>query len=91
MSGVPKSSDPTFYMLGGGPAAGKSTLIERGDIAVPSVEKKQAVLVNPDVVKESLPEYKPLVDKTNLLSSHMRNLLLFQSASKMRLLLMVKI
>ena len=70
IEGVPKSADQTFYMLGGGPAAGKTTMIERGDIAIPSVEKKQAVLVNPDVVKESLPEYKPLVDKKTAQFTH---------------------
>jgi len=58
ISGVPKSSDPTFFMLGGGPASGKSSLITRGDVAVPNTNKGEAVLVNPDDYKIQLPEYK---------------------------------
>jgi hypothetical protein len=58
LSGVPKSSDPTFFMLGGGPASGKSSLITRGDVAVPNTKNDEAVLVNPDDYKVQLPEYK---------------------------------
>lgn len=58
ISGVPKSSDPTFYMLGGGPAAGKSSLITRGDVAVPNTKNNEAVLVNSDDYKIQIPEFK---------------------------------
>jgi predicted ABC-type ATPase len=67
LEGVPSSSNPTFYMLGGGPASGKSSLVERGDVAIPSVENREAVLVNPDDYKVQLPEYKqkPATDAAN--------------------------
>lgn len=52
---VPVSSDPTFHMLGGGPAAGKSTAVRSGLANVP--DKKLAVHVNADDIKEGLPEY----------------------------------
>lgn len=53
--GVPPSDDPTFHMLGGGPAAGKTTAIKSGLADVPDGTK--AVQVNADDVKGSLPEY----------------------------------
>lgn len=58
VDGVPASSDPTLFMMGGGSASGKSSLIERGDVAIPS--GKQAVQVNADDVKVLLPEYKTM-------------------------------
>jgi len=51
---VPQSQDPTFYMLGGGPATGKSTLIKSGLVDIP--DKSKAVHVNADDAKEMLPE-----------------------------------
>lgn len=67
LDGVPSSSNPVFYMLGGGPASGKSSLIERGDVAIPSIENREAVLVNPDDYKTKLPEYsqKPASEAAN--------------------------
>jgi predicted ABC-type ATPase len=54
VSGVPSSDEPVFTMLGGGPAAGKSTFVrETGMIA----DRTQAVHVNADEFKEGLPEY----------------------------------
>lgn len=58
LDGVPQSNDPTFFMLGGGPASGKSSLITRGDVAIPNTNNREAVLVNPDDYKLQLPEYK---------------------------------
>ena len=57
VDGVPKSSDPTYHMLGGGPAAGKTTMEKEvvGDY------KGKAVGVNADGVKERLPEYEQMV------------------------------
>jgi len=55
-AGVPKSNDPRFVMLGGGPAAGKtSTLVKAGLGNVPGKDK--AVHINADDIKDSLPEY----------------------------------
>ena len=51
---VPQSSNPTFYMLGGGPASGKSSLIKSGAVGVP--DKTKAVQINADDIKEMLPE-----------------------------------
>jgi predicted ABC-type ATPase len=51
---VPESTDPTFYMLGGGPASGKTTFLKSGVTDVP--DKANAVHINADDVKEMLPE-----------------------------------
>lgn len=55
LDGVPISENPTYHVMGGGPAAGKSTMIERGGANVPT--GKQAVQVNPDDVKQQIPDY----------------------------------
>ena len=51
---VPRSAEPTLYMMGGGPAAGKSSIIRSGDVKHPD----KHVLANPDVFKEDIPEYR---------------------------------
>ena len=67
LADVPESTDPTFYMLGGGPASGKSTMLRDPALAdVPDDEgmkdgEKSAVVVNPDNVKAVLPEYQDMV------------------------------
>jgi predicted ABC-type ATPase len=53
-AGVPKSEEPTLYMMGGGPAAGKSSIIKNGDVRHPD----QHVLANPDEFKADIPEYR---------------------------------
>lgn len=58
LAGVPVSENPTYHVMGGGPAAGKSTMIERGGADVPT--GKQAVQVNPDDVKTHIPEYNAM-------------------------------
>lgn len=63
VDGVPVSDDPTFYMLGGGPAAGKTTAVKSGLAEVPN--KSKAVQVNADDVKDQLPEYKRLKNSPN--------------------------
>lgn len=63
--GIPKSQSPTVYMLGGGPAAGKSTMLASGKLKMPT-GGKDAVLVNPDEVKELLPEYQQRVKAGDL-------------------------
>ena len=57
---IPVSNDPTVHMLGGGPAAGKSTMLKSGNLTVPE-GGVDAVLVNPDEMKERLPEYRQMV------------------------------
>jgi predicted ABC-type ATPase len=51
---VPESANPTFYMLGGGPASGKTTVIKSGLTDIP--DKTRAVHINADDAKEMLPE-----------------------------------
>ena len=53
---VPVSSDPTFTMLGGGPASGKSSAIRTGAVQVP--DSNNAVHINADDIKGELPEYE---------------------------------
>lgn len=58
VTGVPKSDDPTVYMLGGGPATGKSTNRNLGIDGIPKDGSNLAVDVNPDEYKKALPEYQ---------------------------------
>lgn len=51
---VPESTDPTFYMLGGGPATGKTRMLKSGQTDVP--DRSKAVYINADDAKEKLPE-----------------------------------
>jgi predicted ABC-type ATPase len=62
LAGVPKSDNPTLYMMGGGPAAGKSSIINNGDVTHPD----RHVLANPDVFKEDIPEYRAGLAAGNL-------------------------
>jgi predicted ABC-type ATPase len=59
LEGVPRSSDPTLHLLGGGPASGKSTMLGSGKVDVPT--GKEAVQINADDVKEQIPEYAAMV------------------------------
>lgn len=63
--GIPKSQLATVYMLGGGPAAGKSTMLASGNLKIPT-GGKAAVSVNPDEFKELLPEYQQRVKDGDL-------------------------
>jgi hypothetical protein len=58
VTGVPKSDDPTVYMLGGGPATGKSSSRREGIDGIPKEGSGLAVDVNPDEYKKALPEYQ---------------------------------
>lgn len=62
--GVPVSDNPTFYVMGGGPAAGKSTMISQGGAQVP--DARSAVHVNSDDVKERIPDYQSMTAKRDL-------------------------
>lgn len=53
---IPESVNPTFHMLGGGPATGKTTFVKTGVTDVPSKESGKAVYINADDIKELLPE-----------------------------------
>jgi len=58
VDGVPVSENPTFHMLGGGPATGKSTFVKDSGGLVP--DSNQAVHLNSDDIKGKLPEYKSM-------------------------------
>lgn len=62
-SGVPQSNNPTFTMLGGGPASGKTTVIKSGLVDVPG--PREAVHVNADDVKAMLPENARMTNSKN--------------------------
>jgi predicted ABC-type ATPase len=52
---IPPSQDRTFYMMGGGPASGKSSVINSGQVTLP-----QAAHIDADAIKTQLPEYNAL-------------------------------
>jgi predicted ABC-type ATPase len=55
VDGVPPSANPTFYMMGGGAAAGKSSMVRSGVVDVPGEGK--AVQLNVDETRKRIPEY----------------------------------
>ena len=57
LANVTPVESPVMYMMGGGPASGKSTLIKSGVVTHPD----NHVLVNGDEFKEDLPEYRDWV------------------------------
>jgi SPP1 gp7 family putative phage head morphogenesis protein len=60
LRGVPPSSDPTVYMMGGGAASGKSSVINSK--ALDDVLPRNRVNIDPDAIKTRLPEYNAMVD-----------------------------
>lgn len=50
---------PVTYMMGGGPAAGKSAIIKAGAVVLP----KNTIHVDNDEIKAQLPEYKTMVER----------------------------
>jgi len=57
LQGVTPSAHPTVYMMGGGTASGKSTMIRGGFVALP----KNSVHVDSDEIKGQLPEYQAML------------------------------
>ncbi len=55
--GVP-TDEPDVVFLGGGPASGKSSIIDTGDVELPEGH----VLVNADDAKEAIPEYNVIIE-----------------------------
>lgn len=60
IAGVQPSENPIFYMLGGGPAAGKSTMLGDSRVDVPG--EGEVVQIDSDHIKSLLPEYQQMVD-----------------------------
>jgi predicted ABC-type ATPase len=54
LAGHERSDNPTYTVLGGGPASGKSTMVKAG--AVEGIDK--SVTIDPDQMKARLPEYQ---------------------------------
>ena len=54
VDGVPTSDNPTYTVMGGGPAAGKSSIIRDGGVEI----APNSVEVNADLCKEKLPEWQ---------------------------------
>jgi len=63
VSGVPTSADPTYHVMGGGPASGKSSMIKNAKVDIPDGSK--AVQVNADDIKEKLPEWDRMQGDSN--------------------------
>jgi predicted ABC-type ATPase len=61
LKGAPSQDKPVYLFMGGGPAAGKGTLLGTGAIELPP----DAVHLDPDEFKGKLPEYKAMVAKGN--------------------------
>ena len=61
LEGVVAQEKPIFHMMGGGPASGKSSVINSGQVKLP----KNHALIDPDAIKAKLPEYNPLVAARN--------------------------
>jgi len=55
VDGIPPSANPTFHMMGGGAAAGKSSMVRSGAVEVPGEGK--AAQLNVDHTRTKLPEY----------------------------------
>lgn len=51
-------ANPVYNLLGGGPAAGKSTMVNEGGI--PELTAENPVMINADEMKGELPEYNAL-------------------------------
>jgi predicted ABC-type ATPase len=58
LEGHEPQDKPVLSAMAGGPASGKSTLVDGGHADVPS----DHVEINPDAIKEQLPEYRKLRD-----------------------------
>ena len=64
--GVELSKKPTIYFNGGGSASGKTSAISKLFPEVPHVEKngkKIGIVVDPDELKKSIPEYNAMMKK----------------------------
>lgn len=56
--GAPQpEGERVFHFMGGGPAAGKSTVLDQGYVRLP----KSAVKIDPDDIKKRLPEYRRML------------------------------
>lgn len=61
-NGVKRSTQPTVFMTGGGPASGKGTLLKAGLIAEP----ENAMHIDADEIKKGLPEYREMTKSKDI-------------------------
>lgn len=66
LQGKTPADEPVYNMLGGGPGSGKSTLVRQS----PTLQDPNTVVINPDDIKDSLPEYRGTGGKNNTLFVH---------------------
>lgn len=59
LAGVPSVEGRTSYMMGGGPAAGKSSILGNEALGLP--QRGEAVFIDADAMKAALPEYQQMV------------------------------
>jgi predicted ABC-type ATPase len=59
LEGTEPSANPTYHVLGGGPAAGKSTFVDSA--AGAALRDPRGLTVNPDDMKAELPDYTAMV------------------------------
>jgi predicted ABC-type ATPase len=52
----PATGKPVAVMMGGGPASGKSTMLESGSVVLPPDD--ESVHIDPDALKKDLPEFQ---------------------------------
>jgi len=57
--GKKPSESPVSFLMGGGPASGKSTILKSGEITIPD----DVVMVDSDEIKAHLPEYNAMVSQ----------------------------
>lgn len=65
---TPVSGQAEMRMMGGGPASGKSSVIESG--AVRNFDEKSSVTIDPDFIKTKLPGYSEMANKTDKAASY---------------------
>jgi len=76
VDGTKSQKNPTYYLIGGGPASGKTTMIRKGKVGVPQpitdpatdafISSGDAVQVNADMVKTMIPEMKRMSTSTSM-------------------------
>jgi hypothetical protein len=68
--GVPRSTDPTITLMGGGPASGKTSVRDQGEVGVPKAGSGKAVDVNPDDVKTGYEDRSGAPTRTGIPEYH---------------------
>lgn len=62
-AGIPSQAEPRYVMMGGGPAAGKSSILGKDGVDVPG--EGEGVQIDSDGIKGKLPEYQRMTAAGN--------------------------